>query len=139
MIIRTTHEIVVSKKSNKALCGIYFLINLNKIVYVGQSTDIEYRVSTHRLTGEKKFDSWSYQLFEERELNDAEAEYIVQLAPLYNLAFPVNNNWVNLAMAKKKLSMSIPEIKRIIRKYGIGDTNGYYSISELTSAARGEL
>lgn len=138
MVIRTADEILADRKFNGSLCGIYFLIYKHEVVYVGQSLDIEHRISVHRLTGEKNFDSWSYQLFEDYELDDAEAEYIVRLAPRYNITLPVNSNWVNLSMAKRKLNMSLPEIKRLIRKYNINDTNGYYSISEMYQALRGE-
>lgn len=48
---------VIKEPKCQGTCGLYFLINSGRIVYVGQSVSIESRVSQHFKEGVKVFDS----------------------------------------------------------------------------------
>jgi len=65
------------------LRGVYFLIRQDKIVYVGQSENIQERIKRHKING-KKFDSYSYILCLKDEINDLEKFYIDACNPELN-------------------------------------------------------
>jgi hypothetical protein len=69
-------------------CGIYFLINNNEIVYVGQSINIHQRLQKHLY--EKQFDKINIIPCERFELNRMESLYINKFKPKLNVA-GINN------------------------------------------------
>lgn len=79
-------------------CGIYFLIKDEKIVYVGQSINIQNRVQQHRMI--KDFDRFTYVECKAEDLSKIEAMYINKLKPIlnYNLAgrlvFPITIDYL---------------------------------------------
>jgi len=60
-------------------CGVYFLVKDNRVVYVGQSTQIQARVREHEKT--KIFDSYSFIACKKENLNVLESLYIHGLRP----------------------------------------------------------
>lgn len=62
--------------------GIYFLISVGRVVYVGQSVDVFGRISTHQK--DKAFDSISYVPCEPHLLDKMESLYIHTLRPPLN-------------------------------------------------------
>lgn len=81
-------EILKHKRSiKKEFYCIYALIKNNKIVYVGQSSNILGRLSNH-LNSNKNFDSWSiiesWSYIDSDSFNKKELEYIKKLKPKYN-------------------------------------------------------
>jgi hypothetical protein len=62
--------------------GIYFLIKKNKIVYIGQSTNIFTRIMTH--SNDKNFDSYSYIPCDQSILDKLESLYIHVYQPELN-------------------------------------------------------
>jgi hypothetical protein len=65
---------------------VYFLLNKNEIVYVGQTLNIEQRLRAH--CRDKKFERVSYIKVLKRDLNYTEAYYIVKFRPPYNQIVP---------------------------------------------------
>ncbi len=88
--MKTKDDILFNKTPITKLRGIYFLIQCNEIVYVGQATDIIGRVYHH--TKKKIFDSFSY-LECEGDMNLVEAEYILRFDPAYNRKLPKNDKY----------------------------------------------
>jgi excisionase family DNA binding protein len=76
-------EIIKEAEGNKILCGIYFLINENDVVYIGQSVNIHSRIAQHK--NSKTFDKFSYIECEKSELSHLEVKYIKKFKPKYNL------------------------------------------------------
>lgn len=72
--------------SSVSICGVYFLFDGNRIVYVGQSTNVLGRIGTHAQAG-KKFDSFSYMEVEKDQLSEAELAYIQDFRPPLNRQF----------------------------------------------------
>lgn len=66
------------------ICGVYFLISGNEIVYVGQSADVVRRVNEHFDRGRKKFDSVMYLPCSLGEVDEIEEHFIKALTPRYN-------------------------------------------------------
>lgn len=66
--------------------GVYFLCDGNEVVYVGQSTNVVYRVATHIMEGKKRFDHHRvfYVPCHPEALDKLEQQFIVQLNPKYN-------------------------------------------------------
>jgi hypothetical protein len=63
-------------------CGVYFLVNDDEIVYVGQSINIHQRIGEHEKT--KIFTTFTYVECSYEELNKIEARYIDMFKPKYN-------------------------------------------------------
>lgn len=66
------------------VCGIYFLICEEQIVYVGQSVDIFKRLREHRKEGYKKWDRFSMIPVRKEKLTEVETWYIQHFRPKYN-------------------------------------------------------
>jgi len=83
---------------------IYFLINDNEIVYVGQNINggLE-RVNAHAKLGKKKFNYYTIIKCDYKNMNEIEAEYILKFEPIYNKIIPVNSKYKSLVKIKKSL------------------------------------
>ena len=82
-----TEWIVKNKQSYVVEQGIYFLIDGNEVVYVGQSLDFRTRMATHSIDKRKTFDSFFFLPVNNREnLDWLELEYIQKLKPRDNRA-----------------------------------------------------
>jgi hypothetical protein len=69
--------------------GIYFLISKGQILYVGKSTDVEFRLGQHRARRKIEFDSVFIIECPATELARLEARYIRTLRPPLNSAIPL--------------------------------------------------
>jgi len=75
------HEIIEFAIPWSRQTGIYFLIYTNKIVYVGQSKDIFFRISQHK---DKNFTHFVYINCLQNQLDKLESIYIHFLQPVGN-------------------------------------------------------
>lgn len=76
---------ILSRRIPAITSGIYFLIDGKEIVYVGQARNVHSRIFDHiRNRPRKKFDSYSYVLADESELNSLEVRYAYKFKPRYN-------------------------------------------------------
>ena len=75
-------EIVIHATPIENSCGIYFLVDKKKIVYVGQSTNVFSRIVAH--TQIKTFDSYVFMPCEKEMLDKLESLYIHFLSPPLN-------------------------------------------------------
>ncbi|KXS55166.1 MAG: prophage regulatory protein [Marinobacter sp. T13-3] len=82
--IRSVNEIVTAAKrgTDTKVSGVYFLVKGGEVVYVGQSTSVYSRVTTHYAS--KDFDFWSYIPCEKEGLDILESLYIHFLQPKLN-------------------------------------------------------
>jgi len=74
--------IVQRSKPYVPICGVYFLIEGGRVVYVGQSVDVHTRIAQH--VGSKAFDAIHVIPCSRSELLDTEATYIRRLNPPLN-------------------------------------------------------
>lgn len=87
---------------------IYFLFKENKIVYVGQTTNIYQRITTHKKS--KNFDSFSFFDIYEKPFNgnyssnELELYFILKFTPKYNVSIPPNEIWLTIEKLKEKYS-----------------------------------
>lgn len=81
-------EIARAAVPARPVCGVYFLLRKERIVYVGQSTNVYARLGCHASTGGKEFDAQHVIECELGELNWLEALYIVKFRPEYNRDVP---------------------------------------------------
>lgn len=65
------------------LCGIYFLFECGKLVYIGQSMDIYVRVSQHSNSG-KAFDTVRFIACEPDKMSFYETRWIKRFKPCLN-------------------------------------------------------
>ena len=75
-------EILAMGRTTARLCGVYFLINENEIIYVGQSVNIAGRVGGHHK--DKVFTHYTYVECPESHLNALEGLYIEKFDPPLN-------------------------------------------------------
>ena len=76
---------------------IYFLIDKNSIVYVGQSRNIHTRIKNHKK--DKKFDSYFYvKSHDKSEIDKLEKYYINRFKPYYNDS--LINSYINISNQK---------------------------------------
>jgi len=80
-------EIVAKSAPFKSKCGVYFLIQDDQVVYVGQSVSVDTRVREHAnnkyAVNVKVFDRYAYIPCEKHQLNVLESLYIHALNPKY--------------------------------------------------------
>ena len=77
-----------SRKITREYYCIYALIKNNKIVYIGQTSNIVSRLGQH-INSKKDFDSWSIvehlgKFMHTLEMNKIELKYIKKFKPKYN-------------------------------------------------------
>lgn len=78
----TADEIVAGALPVGPTCGVYFLVQGNEVVYVGQSRNVFVRVSTH--AHGKAFDRYAYVPCSATALDKLESLYIHVLRPRLN-------------------------------------------------------
>lgn len=104
-------DILLLAGIRKKRCGIYFLIKGEEIVYVGQSTNIFYRVGQHE--GVKDFDTFTYLECDKEHLDLLEARYITKIKPKYNfnslgnLVLPISKGFIDEQLNIFKLKESV--------------------------------
>lgn len=74
----------IAAPRNKTTCGIYFLLQGQRIVYVGQSINVHVRLDDHRRDKSKVFDGYAIVECRPKMLNAIEAAYIAKFSPKYN-------------------------------------------------------
>lgn len=114
--MKTYEQILASKREFKESYLIYALISNDEIVYIGQSTNILLRISTH-LTSNKVFDSWSIienlgTYTTSKEVNRLEEKYIRKFLPKYN---KIHNTKYQKEVSNKNTSSKEQEEKKRIK------------------------
>jgi len=94
-------EILLNCGIVRRLCGIYFLVSDEGIVYVGQSINITSRVQQH--TSSKVFTHYTYVLCDEKDLDNLETKYINKFRPKYNFG----NNGILYTPINEKLTYKL--------------------------------
>lgn len=77
-------DIVNKSRELVPLVGIYFLIQDDEIVYIGQAVDIYRRISQHQYDKEKMFNRYAFIVCKTHELDIIETLYIHHFLPKYN-------------------------------------------------------
>lgn len=101
--LMTPAQILASAMTLTDCCGVYFLIHVGEIVYVGSSLDCYERINRHVRDGEKTFDSWSFVPAARDQRLLVEASYIVAMSPRYNKSLP------NFSANRRVAGMAIGE------------------------------
>lgn len=113
-------------KRKLCFCGIYFLINNHKIVYVGKTTFGFSRIVQH--IKNKEFDSFNYFECFEEELDCLETYYITKFKPKYNKATNENHfslNYLNTICKRIYGRKDLRKIKSIIKQFGFVPETSY--------------
>jgi predicted GIY-YIG superfamily endonuclease len=109
MEVITKEEILKEKKSIHSLKteGVYFLLQMNDIVYIGSSENVYSRIATHKK--DKVFDSF-HVIYTSGNLRELEAFCIFKYTPKYNKTIPSNDRIINvkhISKVKKKKNKSL--------------------------------
>lgn len=84
VVLQSASDIIARSGRISTKCGVYFLINDGRIVYVGKSINIAARIGQH--ASEKEFDSFAFILCGLDELDETERAYISAMKPPMNRA-----------------------------------------------------
>jgi len=107
----TVSESAIVRKAaavqQEKLCGVYFLVKKDRVIYVGQSLHVYSRVNTHHNEGQKKFDSWCYIPCERSQLNLLESLYIHFLQPEENGKSGAGSHKLSPLSMKELLEMAL--------------------------------
>lgn len=102
--------------------GVYFLIKKDKIVYVGESIDVDKRIIQHIQEKKKSFDRFAFIECGNEYICELEAEYIAKLSPVYNKKLTVNEytrRWKNTKKVKRESGLTWPVFNRLIESHKI--------------------
>jgi excinuclease UvrABC nuclease subunit len=97
--------------------GIYFLLQDDEVVYVGQSQNVGQRVYDHVAKGKKRFNYcavYKCSHLSHKEINRLESDLIVELEPKYNISVPTNDKY-----------KTIEQLKVILRERGVTNPDGW--------------
>jgi len=111
-------------------CGIYFLIEGNEIVYVGQSIDCDLRVRRHIFEGEKVFSRYHIMPCHQDHLNLYEAYCLWKFQPKYNTHIPIQQFVTVFGAYVKKRGIKLKG-KGMAQIVKMGGTKRYWSVKEL--------
>lgn len=93
-------------------CGVYFLLDGGRVVYVGQAKNVNQRLKMHKIDPDKAFDSYAWVACEEEHLDTLEALYIMSLRPALNKRQP--NLYAMLERTKKlPRNLALPDAELI--------------------------
>ena len=96
----------VKKNKPTALCGIYLLIKGDRIIYIGQSTDIEQRIKDHARPKSGLVPNFDYYLMYPcgaSELRRYERLFIERFFPLHNNDTTPQSQKVKIVTVRLKL------------------------------------
>jgi hypothetical protein len=107
------HELRIQPR----ICGVYFLLHGEDVVYVGQSKDIVARVNMHIDEQIKTFDRVLYLPCAQGLLDYYEKRLIALLRPHYNIASPSNRMGVaNLVVAELRKAVDGLTFEELLEK-----------------------
>lgn len=140
----------LNKIQNKSIIGIYFLWDVDTIVYIGQSIDIDKRISEHRKN--KKFSHYSYIECSKKDLNKLESSYIKTYNPILNTLLidkhsisPIENRNLNLNTAIIENNILYINVNSIILNIQITNNlkfvgyKGYLKNNKFNNSYYGEI
>ena len=117
--------------------GIYYLIDTDEIVYIGQSVNVMARIAAHVLEGEKKFTHYYVVEAHPQKLDELEAEAIMLHLPKYNKALPHNPLFKEIGYFSQTTGMSPEILARLfhvkVRTFELGG-RVYYSVVDAANA-----
>lgn len=122
---------IVDIKNIPPIPSVYFIFDKNNIVYIGQSKNLNKRISTHNIfTKINKYDVCIkyFECNSKKHRLKIEAEYIKKYKPIYNInhLFDKKNIWTrinnetmnNIEISAKKNKISTHEmIRHIVEEY----------------------
>lgn len=130
----------MKKPIHPKICGVYFLISHDLIVYVGQSKDVFHRLDWHKYR--KVFDSYSIIECLPRQLEMLELHFIVKFDPRDNLKMPSNPWYKKMHTLKKELGILTRDWNLLIKRYNLKpvlSAAGVYLAEDVKSAWETEL
>lgn len=119
-----------------AECHIYFLLQGDEIVYVGQADNVGVRLRAHQK--DKQFDSYYDIQCEKEEANSLEHYFILKFSPKYNRE-PGGRHagYYSLDQIKRKLGIGRVHLKHMISEHEIASFywggTCYYKLEDFRS------
>jgi len=115
MELLSEEEIINNSREYKDICGVYFLIQDNKIVYIGKSFNIYVRIDQHYKSEKIIFDKWNYIELSKEKIDEMETRYVLKYNPKYNKILPTKSSDLKtIKQLKNKLNLPIPIIEKWI-------------------------
>lgn len=117
------------KECNTNPC-IYFLINVDRVVYVGKSKFGISRIGSH--CDDKIFTHYSQYSCPIENMRNLEAYFIHTWEPEYNYAMPTNDLYISQPMAKREYNIYAQDFKKMLGTQRPAIINGvpYWTITD---------
>lgn len=113
MNVLTADEILVNKCEVSMPCpyipAVYFLIDGDEIVYVGQAANLRRRLHEHKTQGVKAFTHFAYVRCNIEDLAETESKYLMAYKTKYNVQRPLDIERM-MAEAKERWARSAKKI-----------------------------
>lgn len=132
---------MIRKSKHVKYSAVYYLIDNDEIVYVGQSIQVFGRLSYHMSSRSKRFNGIVILDVKQGNLNRVEATEIVTHNPKYNqnVCLPVQDKYMTPRQISTKFNADYRRVNKIIKSRKCSPvfqfTNGrkvrYYEVSEL--------
>ncbi len=118
----------------KGFSYIYLLFDsTDRLIYIGQTSNILQRMSSHLQT-KLHIAKIKYIIVSDLEVNEIEAELILEYDPPENTTIPANSIWIGIESFQKQnesLKGKRLWIKKKIKEFGFKPLRGYYRIADL--------
>lgn len=126
-------DIIISNKMpvEPDICGIYFLIKKDQIIYIGQSVNVKHRLYAHKQ--DKDFDYYYVHECLPEELDTLEAQYIVKYDPPENgPILPKNELYKTMTQIKELFGFTAWDIKKLLKNSNIKPIyKNYYLVKDI--------
>jgi hypothetical protein len=106
-------------KKALTMTGIYYLIDGNEIVYIGQGVNVWGRIGTHIAENSKVFDSFFFVFVPSEDLDDYETNEIIKYNPKYNEKLSSSKEFVTTLKLKEILDWNGWALRRFIKEWDI--------------------
>lgn len=113
------------------ICGIYFLMRGDQVVYIGQSINVVSRVCTHMREGKKNFDHFRYMPCDFNDLDKIEASFISMFDPEYNSTMPPGFGFYSVHQWSNFYDVPVRLLRAFIEKSGLLPQKKWYPECEI--------
>ena len=125
------------RKESLTMTGIYYLIDGDEIVYIGQGANVWGRIGAHVAENKKVFDRFFFVFVPTEDLDDFETEEIIKYNPRYNEKLPSIKKYATTLKLKELLNWDGWTIRKFIKDWNItaypACDRQYYKIADFPS------
>jgi hypothetical protein len=113
-------------KASNRICGVYVLFYGNRVIYVGQSVDVQTRITNHKI--EKPYTRCLVKELPEEQLDEVERALITVLQP------PLNRAGVLEQHRESEYAHRLVALADLVKR--VSQSSGWHDLAEMAKAER---